>query len=104
MQNRRQEIECATVDSFQGRQNTIMIVHFVAAFQNEEYPFGHVAKTRRVCVATTRAQEYQFLFGNIQFWEQMRSTAKKNPHKKIYQLVDWVNNEHQVIDWRSVGR
>ena len=65
-----QDVEVATVDSFQGREKTVMIVHFVAAFPRRHNPFGFVHNSNRLCVATTRAKEFQFLFGYFAFWEQ----------------------------------
>ena len=59
------DVETATVDAFQGREKKIIPIHFVAADPSGQSGLGHIANARRLCVAATRTQEYQFFFGNI---------------------------------------
>lgn len=98
------KIQAATVDSFQGRQKKIIIMHFVNASKDPKNPFGHVADPRRLCVATTRAQEYQFFVGNMSHWLQRRGNRMQVLTRTVYALVDWLIQNEQVISWANVRK
>lgn len=90
------DVETATVDAIQGREKKIMLVHFVVADPSGSTSLGHIANARRLCVATTRAQESQFFFGNLTFWlqhDQLRSADK------MKKLVDFCRKVHQIMNW-----
>lgn len=98
--------EIATVDAFQGREKTIVIVHFVCAFRADN-PFGFVANANRLCVTTTRAQEYQFLFGNMGFWRGRLEAKKdglklKSRHQEMAGIMGHVQNQGQLFNWSNV--
>lgn len=94
----------ATVDSFQGRQKKIIIMHFVNASQDPKNPLGHLVDACRLCVATTRAQEYQFFFGNMSHWLRRRPTARSVRTRTVYELVDWLVQNEQVVRWSHVRK
>jgi regulator of nonsense transcripts 1 len=57
------DVETSTVEAFQGREKEIVLIHFVVASDDEENPFRFVSNLNRLCVATTRAKRFQFMFG-----------------------------------------
>ncbi|KAJ9645055.1 hypothetical protein H2199_003059 [Coniosporium tulheliwenetii] len=61
-------VECGTIDAFQGREQPIVILHFVAAF-SPQGPFSFTRDRQRLCVALSRARRYLFVFGNLSYWE-----------------------------------
>ena len=96
-------VETSTVDAFQGRENYIVLIHFVVANDNEENPLGFFYNPERLCVATTRAKRAQFMFGSIKFcraWQRKPSSKnKKERQKEMFQIYDWV----QVVEWSMPG-
>jgi hypothetical protein len=83
------DIKVRTVDSFQGEEDDIVIVHFVAA-QTPYYdpmdkkwtllnPMGFVSNMERMNVAATRAKEFSFLVGNSNLWRARIYEATKEP-------------------------
>jgi superfamily I DNA and/or RNA helicase len=64
------------VDAFQGREKEIILIYYFDASDGEN-PFGFVSNIKRLCVATTRAVRYQFMFGNLSFLQtKMTSNIK----------------------------
>lgn len=111
------EVEVSTVDSYQGKQKAILIVHFVTARRNMpkegdstqphtyKHPFGFVANAKRLCVSTTRAQQFQIMVGNLSIWETwIRSANGKEVTKEAESMVGvakYVRQHMQVVDdWR----
>ncbi|GAB7322754.1 hypothetical protein MBLNU13_g05333t2 [Cladosporium sp. NU13] len=92
-------VETATVDAFQGREKKIILIHFVAADPSGKSGLGHIANACRLCVAATRAQEYQFFFGNITHWRQ---TGNLQLAEQMRKLVDFCEHAQQVLDWNRV--
>jgi superfamily I DNA and/or RNA helicase len=95
----QEDVETATVDAFQGREKKIILVHFVSADPSGMASLGHIANARRLCVATTRAQEYQIFFGNLTHWRRHGSLENADKMKK---LVNFCNNADQIMDWNEV--
>ncbi|KAK3721980.1 Helicase MOV-10 [Vermiconidia calcicola] len=100
-------IKASTVDAFQGKQKRVVLVHFVATFDIQEGrkdPFGFIKNDRRLNVATTRSQEFQFLFGNFTCWSnfQKRFFAHTVGKSKIGAIMEWVEDRGQVLDWNKV--
>lgn len=79
-----------------------MLVHFVAADYHGDHPFGFISNNRRLYVATTLAQEYQFRFGNMTYWQEQRATAKKAKNELMYVLVDYCLEKEEVFEWEDV--
>lgn len=85
------DIEIATVDSFQGRENRIVILHLAAAFvpyvnTTTKYerlnPVGFTGDMRRLNVALSRAQDYSFVFGWYDLWESRILPVQKLDRKE----------------------
>ena len=91
-------VEAATVDAFQGREKRVLIVHFVAAFRRSANPCGHISKPQRLCVATTRAKEFEFMVGNLTLWKsKVGASADRKEHKWMEDLVKWVTQKGQLF-------
>ena len=99
-------VEVATFDSFQGREKDFMLVHFVAAFDKAN-PFGFVHNANRLCVATTRAREFQFLFGNFSFWKRKLPMLRGDEAKEIGravigEMMGFMDKKGLRVDWARV--
>lgn len=99
-------IEVSTVDAFQGRQKAIILMHFVAAFDAPD-PWGVVSHPNRLCVGTTRAQEYFFMFGNWTLWESKLGSGSKlrrgRAKEKMVALHEYVRETGRIISWKDVS-
>ena len=100
------DVETSTVEAFQGREKEIILIHFVVANDDEENPFASVSNPHRLCVATTRAKRFKFMFSNIKFWREWQrkpsSRNKDKRHKEMFQICDWVQEQRQVVEWSRV--
>ena len=100
------DVETSTVEAFIGREKEVILIHFVVANDDEENPFGFVSNPKRLCMATTRAKRFQFMFGNIKFWREWQrkpsSRNKDRRHKEMFQICDWVEQQRQVVEWNRV--
>lgn len=65
----REGIHVHTVDSFQGEEDQIVVVHFSAAWKTRQNPIGFLTDLRRLNVAIMRAQSFMFVIGHLSFWE-----------------------------------
>jgi len=96
--------DTSTVDAFQGKEKKIMLVHFVAAFTEGRNPFGFVRDERRLNVATTRAEEYQFLFGNMTRWQAWREWSGYDSQrtgkevKVMMDMIKWITRRGIIMD------
>lgn len=93
------------VDAFQGQEKTVIIVHFIAAFDVRhqcQSPFGFVRHENRLIVATIRARESQFLVGNCSRWEAWR-TKLYHPYTnmarfaKIVGMMNYAKEHGQIM-------
>ena len=72
-------VEVKTVDSFQGLEDVVFVLHCSAAFVERPNPLGHVSDVRRLNVALTRAREMMFIVSNFSFWEdRILKVGKQN--------------------------
>ena len=98
-------VESSTVDSFQGREKKIMIVHYVAAFRGVRR-FGFVSNSNRLCVATTRAKEFQFFVSNFSYWQQrLREVGVRKELRSedaIKGVMEHAERHSQLVRWSRV--
>ncbi|KAK5160202.1 hypothetical protein LTS14_002309 [Recurvomyces mirabilis] len=103
----RSDPEASTVDAFQGRQKKIILLLFVAAFANRgRDPFGFVKDANRLNVATTRSEEFHFMFGDLDMWKTWmvaNQTLGLSSSAAIQRVVNWVISHGQVVDWMRVN-
>lgn len=102
-------IKAATIDSYQGGQMNIMLLHLVAAFEIPRNPFGLVKEPGRLSVATTRAKYFQFLVGNLKYWRAQQKRHVKEGEKgternlrKMSEMCDYIERKGQVVEWSNV--
>ena len=64
-------IKIDTVDSYQGKENRIVILSTVR--QNVKNNYGFLKLANRVNVAVSRAQDALIIFGSKKMWEQLET-------------------------------
>jgi tRNA A-37 threonylcarbamoyl transferase component Bud32 len=69
-------VRIETVDSYQGKENTIVIVSLVRS--NQQRIAGHVSSYERCNVALSRAKERLFITGSQDMWGKVASTEPMN--------------------------
>ncbi|CAK4034902.1 Hypothetical predicted protein [Lecanosticta acicola] len=96
------KMDLSTVDKYQGREKKIMVVHLVAAWPDRRAPFGLVRDARRMNVALTRAQDFQFVVGNLSLWKVwLDKYAGRSPpsgDRKIGEMIQWIYENGPVVD------
>ncbi|KAH6629685.1 P-loop containing nucleoside triphosphate hydrolase protein [Boeremia exigua] len=115
-------VEVCTVDSFQGGEADLVIVHFSAAFTSRLNPFGFAADLKRMNVAITRAKQMSILVGNHTYWAERcyvyegaepaandpalldKEGGRKQLIKKgtnpLIKLVDLMYSRQEVVQWQ----
>jgi serine/threonine protein kinase len=79
----RRLVRIDTVDSYQGKENAIVIVSLVRCNQARET--GHVGEPNRCNVALSRAKERLFIVGAKRMWSQMPTY---NPVRQVIDYID----------------
>ena len=79
----REMIRLETVDSYQGKENTIVIVSLVRC--NARGNVGHVGSMNRCNVAMSRAKERLVIVGATRMW---RRVAKTSPMRLVLEYID----------------
>ncbi|TGZ78281.1 P-loop containing nucleoside triphosphate hydrolase protein [Ascodesmis nigricans] len=110
------KIQIATVDSFQGEENDIVILSLVRSNLNNT--IGFLSNENRVCVALSRAQRGFYIFGNAEmvtrksnlWWDIGKLLQRSAAQKKIgFQLPVTCHNHktqtliEDVIDWNDLS-
>ena len=80
---RVERFKVVTVDSYQGEQNTVILLSLVRS--NEERRIGFLSIENRVCVALSRAQRGFYIFGDAEnlckssmlWWYVVQAMARK---------------------------
>jgi superfamily I DNA and/or RNA helicase len=62
-------IAVCSLDSFQGKENEVLILHVSAAKRGNANPVGFTGEVIRLNVALSRAKEAMFVVGNGTFWQ-----------------------------------
>lgn len=78
----RDLIRLDTVDSYQGKENAIVIVSLVRC--NAKGTVGHVGNMNRCNVAMSRAKERLVIVGATKMWSRV---AKKSPMRRVLEYV-----------------
>ncbi|WP_319380498.1 AAA domain-containing protein [Thiomicrorhabdus sp.] len=82
-----------TVDSYQGKENEIIILSLVRS--NKRQKSGFLANEQRLNVALSRAKERLYIFGNTDMW------AKKNNKTPIEKVLNYIqsnkDSDYQII-------
>jgi len=78
----RRMVTIDTVDAYQGKENSIVIVTLVRA--NDERLPGHVGRETRCNVAISRAKERLYIVGNVGMWSDPRCNS---PMRMVHQHI-----------------
>lgn len=96
----RRIVTIDTVDAYQGKENSIVIVTLVRA--NDARLPGHVGRETRCNVAMSRAKERLYLVGNVDMWSDPRCTS---PMRKVHQeILEMAGNGGDVKAAGSIGQ
>lgn len=79
----RRTVKIDTVDSYQGKENAIVILSLVRA--NGGLDVGHVGSPNRCNVALSRARERLFILGNSVMWRDRRC---RSPMRSVLDEID----------------
>ncbi len=75
-------VKIDTVDSYQGKENSVVIVSLVRS--NDNYTQGHVSSENRANVAISRAKERLYIVGDKRMWNtQNQDSAFGRVYKHI---------------------
>lgn len=85
-------VRIETVDSYQGKENAIVIVSLVRS--NGAHEPGHVASPNRCNVALSRAKHRLFVVGSAAMW---RGTADGQPMRRVVEWCDGAGNGATTI-------
>lgn len=77
-----------TVDAYQGKENSIVVVTLVRA--NDQRKPGHVGRENRCNVAMSRAKERLYIVGNPEMWSSARC---KSPMGDVLNRIKHMNPE-----------
>lgn len=99
--NAKHLIEIATVDSYQGEENHIILLSLVRS--NDHRGIGFLEQMNRACVALSRAKDGIFIFGNADcinhrstFWHEVTSKMYKSTPRRIGHVLPLVCDRHRV--------
>src|SRR3546814_16765690 len=87
----RRTVKIDTVDSYQGKENAIVILSLVRA--NDQYDAGHVRSPNRCNVAMSRARERLFILGKTQMW---RDTRCQSPMRTALRGITANQTQHHT--------
>ena len=91
-------IKVDTVDSYQGKENDIVIVSLVRSNLNGSQ--GYVASENRANVALSRAKEALFIIGNSDMW---KNRNEGSAFGRVYKYISEHNSEeYSVINSSSL--
>lgn len=91
-------IKVDTVDSYQGKENDIIIVSLVRSNPNGSQ--GHVVSENRANVALSRAKEALFIVGNSQMWQNQNEGSA---FARVYKYIsDHNGEEYSIVNAHSL--
>ncbi|MDV6333228.1 AAA domain-containing protein [Asticcacaulis sp. 201] len=95
----RKIVTIDTVDAYQGKENSIVIVTLVRA--NPEYISGHVGRHNRCNVAMSRAKERLYIVGNTDMWSSPKCAS---PMTRVLLAIRNMNDQDgRVRDARETA-
>lgn len=107
-------IDVSTVDSSQGKEKSIILLHFVATRlgTNPRGPFGFIKNHGRLNVAITRARDFMFMVGNFPLWEhwmqrnfyRLSGSVARKPFEAIFTIIDYMKMNDLVVDFAIFAR
>ncbi|TWX71723.1 AAA family ATPase [Colwellia demingiae] len=93
-------IKVDTVDSYQGKENSIVIVSLVRS--NKHFSQGHVSSENRANVALSRAKERLYVVGDNRMWSRQN---QESAFGRVYSYITSEDNDDCcVIDAVSVEK
>lgn len=92
----RRIVTIDTVDAYQGKENSIVIVSLVRA--NPEKSPGHVGREHRCNVALSRAKERLFIVGNRDMWSSHKC---RSPMRRVLKHIEGLGEADGSV--RSAG-
>lgn len=78
----RRLVTIDTVDAYQGKENSIVIVTLVRS--NDQFKPGHVGRETRCNVAMSRAKERLYIVGDVDMWSDPRC---RSPMRQVHQRI-----------------
>jgi hypothetical protein len=80
-----------SVDSSQGQQSDLTTISFTRAASREQ-PFGFMDNARRLCVALSRARQFQVVVCNFSSWQEWsrRSHGQKQASKEMNKVIEYL--------------
>ena len=94
-------VEIATVDSYQGEENHIILLSLVRS--NDHRGIGFLEQINRACVALSRAKSGLFIFGNADcisnkstFWDTVTEQMYKAMPRRIGRALPLLCERHNV--------
>ncbi|BBV29761.1 hypothetical protein STW0522CIT19_12500 [Citrobacter freundii] len=85
-------IKIDTVDSYQGKENDIIILSLVRSNRKGEQ--GHVSSENRANVSLSRAREALFIVGNKNMWQQKNCDSAFG---KVFAYISSVESDEYTI-------
>ena len=99
----RRLLKIETVDSYQGKENSIVIV--VLTRSNRARSTGHVDDPNLCNVALSRAKERLVVIGDARFWRGLEPTVE--PMTRVHSWIADQASEGgdvEIVDARTLGR
>lgn len=91
-------IKVDTIDSYQGKENDIVIVSLVRSNSNGNQ--GHVESENRANVAISRAKEALFIIGNSEMWQNRNEGSAFG---RVYKYIsDHSGEEYSIVNSQSL--
>ncbi|MDW9518092.1 AAA family ATPase [Sinorhizobium medicae] len=90
----RRIVTIDTVDAYQGKQNSIVIITLVRS--NGDLKPGHVVSENRCNVALSRAKERLYIFGSTRMWGHARQSSPMS--KVLKHILKLEQNDGRVVN------
>ncbi|MDT8760555.1 AAA domain-containing protein [Sphingomonas psychrotolerans] len=95
----RRLVTIDTVDAYQGKENSIVIVTLVRS--NPDHMPGHVGRENRCNVALSRAKERLYIVGDSEMWS---SPETPSPMRKVFLSIRAMKRNGKVVPAREITK